>query len=312
MSMPTRERLDSCAAVSQALQEPVAGTAPVAQAWVAVEMPGTWPAKVLADQAHPWLGALEARAKVFGVSVIAVRKPGRVGRTGPAGVRALVACTLPGRTVAGELTLADPEELAELDLGQLAGGVLAPRARPLASNVLLVCTNAKRDACCAVAGRALVDELDRARPGQIWECSHLGGHRFAPTALVLPSGYAYARLTAQTALRLLDAAPTAAPELTDCRGRSCWDRKGQVAELEARLLLGAGSGPVADADALTVDVTGPDLRTVRGVDGVSVPVVVGEALAAPARAISCGAGPVTPPVLTALVVGPAEAGQPAA
>ena len=36
--------------------------------------------------------------------------------------------------------------------------------------------------------------LARVFPDEVWECTHLGGHRFAPTALVLPTGYSYGRL----------------------------------------------------------------------------------------------------------------------
>src|SRR4051794_26588365 len=88
-------RPESCAAVSAALHEPLPGTAPVAKAWVAVEVPGTWSAKVLADPVRPWLGELDARSKAFGVSTIAVRRTGRAGRMGAGGHRALLACTLP-------------------------------------------------------------------------------------------------------------------------------------------------------------------------------------------------------------------------
>ena len=298
-------RPESCAAMSAALHEPVAGTAPVATAWLAVEIPGPWSAKVLQDPSRPWLGQLEARAKAHGVSVIAVRRPGRVGREAKAGGHVLAACTLPGRAVAGALDLAAPADLDELDLAALAEGVLPLRAHPVLGNTLLVCTNSKRDVCCAVAGRALAETLDRARPGRVWECSHLGGHRFAPTALVLPSGYAYARLTSQTALDLIDAEPTAAPGLIGCRGRTTWDRQGQLAELEARRVLhDAGVGGV-DADALAVESTAADLRTVvvRN-SSIRVPVRTAESGAMPARSISCGADPVSPPVLAAVEVGP--------
>ncbi len=307
-------RPESCAAMSASLLEPVAGTAPVATAWLAVEIPGPWSAKVLQDPSRPWLGALEARAKAHGVSVIAVRRPGRAGREAKAGGHVLAACTLPGRTVAGAMDLSDPSELDDLDLAALAEGVLPLRAHPVLGNTLLVCTNSKRDVCCAVAGRALAETLDRARPGRVWECSHLGGHRFAPTALVLPSGYAYARLTSQTALELIDAAPTAAPSPLGCRGRTTWDRQGQLAELEARRLLadtGVGGPHGLDGDALTVESTGPDLRTVVVRDdavggGARVPVRMAESGAMPARSISCGADPVSPPVLSAVEVGPVQ------
>src|SRR5665647_2245316 len=45
-------------------------------------------------------------------------------------------------------------------------------------------------------GRPLVDELLAvADPQRIWETTHLGGHRFAPTCLALPSQVIYGRVT---------------------------------------------------------------------------------------------------------------------
>jgi hypothetical protein len=56
---------------------------------------------------------------------------------------------------------------------------------------LLLCNHGARDACCGSLGTRLHAELDRARSGgpvTVWRSSHLGGHRFAPTALSLPEG----------------------------------------------------------------------------------------------------------------------------
>jgi len=58
--------------------------------------------------------------------------------------------------------------------------------------VLFLCTNGRRDACCAEFGRALLGELGRDE--RVWEISHLGGHRFAPTGLTLPDGVMPGRL----------------------------------------------------------------------------------------------------------------------
>ena len=59
---------------------------------------------------------------------------------------------------------------------------------------VLVCTHGRRDSCCGGRGMDLVSEL-RRHPGfgsstglRLWRTSHTGGHRFAPTAVLLPSG----------------------------------------------------------------------------------------------------------------------------
>ena len=59
---------------------------------------------------------------------------------------------------------------------------------------VLVCGHGTRDRCCGRRGAALESRLrtGSVRAGtRIWRTSHLGGHRFAPTFLVLPTGTAW-------------------------------------------------------------------------------------------------------------------------
>lgn len=69
---------------------------------------------------------------------------------------------------------------------------------------LFVCTHGARDACCGKFGAALLQQLqDMVGTGaaadgrgvgsddgavRVWRVSHIGGHRFAPTVIDLPSG----------------------------------------------------------------------------------------------------------------------------
>jgi hypothetical protein len=74
---------------------------------------------------------------------------------------------------------------------------------------VLICTHGRRDACCGSAGTRLFQEVGGSVDGvEFWRSSHLGGHRFAPTALVLPEGTMWAHLDARVlvgiATRTLD------------------------------------------------------------------------------------------------------------
>jgi hypothetical protein len=62
----------------------------------------------------------------------------------------------------------------------------------------LVCTHGSRDACCGAFGGRLAASLRTM--GEVWEVSHLGGHRFAPTFWHLPSWRLYGRLPLDSAL----------------------------------------------------------------------------------------------------------------
>lgn len=227
-----------CAAVSGRVAEPLAGTAPVARRWLAVEQHDGWGRDVVAD-AGPELAVVARACGAAGVRLSLIR-PVR-GRGSAGGRRTvLLAETTPGRTTLTTLSCT-LQELAGLDL---AGPDLPGERMP--EPVLLVCGHARRDRCCAIDGRALASQLVGQIPG-VWLCSHLGGHRFAPTAVVLPSGYVYGRLDATAALAAMKAAACGEVEPAPCRGRSTWQPAGQVAELAVRELTGERG-----ADALTV------------------------------------------------------------
>jgi hypothetical protein len=58
---------------------------------------------------------------------------------------------------------------------------------------VLVCGHGRRDPCCGRWGTLLHVELAaRGSGARVWRCSHTGGHRFAPTAITLPDGRAWA------------------------------------------------------------------------------------------------------------------------
>lgn len=80
---------------------------------------------------------------------------------------------------------------ASAEVGAPAG--TDPRADPDVIDVL-VCTHGRRDTCCGSYGTELFGSLVKdgfdVGPGhpeiRLWRTSHTGGHRFAPTAFVLP------------------------------------------------------------------------------------------------------------------------------
>lgn len=183
----------------------------------------------------------------------------------------------------------------------------------------LVCTNGKRDRCCALLGRPLASEL-AASGAEVWEITHIGGHRFSPTLLVLPYGYAYGRATAHSVKEVLASARRGRIAVDGARGRSAWDRPGQAADLAVRRHTGEDR-----ADALTVaEVTTCPLpssgdtaahpaatgwaATVRHYDGRSWQVTLAQLPADPPRPESCGAALGTPNRFEVLAVRPLPAG----
>jgi Sucrase/ferredoxin-like len=234
--------MERCAVVARAYDEPLAGTAPVAARWACLEHRGPWPQDV---EAHPdpAVAGFAARASAAGWRFLLIRRPGRRTVAGP--VRLLLADTTTAE--ASTLVLTDPNRLAQVPLPAIGSPL---PGTPVDGAPVLVCTHGRRDRCCALDGRALAGALVEAGEPDVWECSHLGGHRFAPTALVLPTGYLYGRLDPATAVAARKAAEAGEVETALCRGRSSWTAAGQVAELAVRSATG-----LRDAAALRVEDT---------------------------------------------------------
>ncbi|MFF4252800.1 sucrase ferredoxin [Streptomyces sp. NPDC001663] len=288
--------MSTCSTVSQELDEPLAGTAATARTWLLLEQPGPWGARALtSSHLDPALGrALEAAAKGTGVRIALIRRPGRHADSGAPTVRQVYAAhTMPGRSWLRAATTCDPRQLLGLDFAALGRGehqtfdsALGGRAHtgdPLA----LVCTNGKRDRCCALLGRPLAAELAASGAKGVWEVTHLGGHRFSPTLLVLPFGYAYGRAETHAVKEVLHRVQEGRIVVEGCRGSSAWERPGQAAELAVRAATREYS-----AEALSVvrtDGAAPRWEvTVAHADGRRWRVTVAQATALPPRPESCG------------------------
>jgi hypothetical protein len=290
----------TCAGLSEAFAEPLAGTAAVAGSWLCLEQRGPWGHNALV-QSHldRELGrALAARGDEHGVRVQLIRRPGRHADTAvDRPRRVFLAHSSPGAGWLRETSTTNPAELLDLDFAQIFAGRHDDWGSPVTEPLLLVCTNGRRDRCCALLGRELVAGLVGRHNGSVWETSHTGGHRFAPAAVVLPSGYTYGRLNAHTADAVLSSAAAGKVVLGHCRGRSSWTRAGQVAELAVREHIGEY---LVDALRITEEEAGQVL--VGHQDGRSWRVTVRETELDPPRPNSCGKAAVRPTTYAAVAI----------
>jgi hypothetical protein len=238
----------ACSVLGDGLGESAYGTASMAVGWVALEQPGPW-GRDAATQSHldPGLGgALSGRLKQGGGRLVLVRRTGQHADDHHDRPRTVfVASVAAGRTWLLSGALDDPATLDKLDVDAVARGdqdaVLAslPGLSRTERPIFLLCTNGRRDVCCAVRGRPVAYAADAARPGQVWETSHTGGHRFAPTGVLLPTGGTFARLRADDVVDALDAAarqqvPAGLLGPRHDRGRSALTAVQQAAESAVR------------------------------------------------------------------------------
>ncbi len=220
-----------------------AASAPEAsRAWLLIEHPGPWPHEA-AETAQPApLTALVESAEEFGVRVQMIRRPGRrqVGD---------VRSVFLGWTADPEPFLrraevsASAPELAERDLKELAAGIVPSFGEVWDDPVFLVCTHGKRSACCARFGAPLAQTLAARHPGQVWETTHVGGHRFAANLVILPHGLYYGPVGAGPAAAAIDAYQRGSVLPDRYRGRGGQPRA--VQEAEHARLLETGALPLA-------------------------------------------------------------------
>ncbi|GHE35037.1 sucrase ferredoxin [Streptomyces longispororuber] len=284
--------MSTCATVSRDLNEPLAGTAATARTWLLVEQPGPWGAKALtSSHLDPEVGrALESAAESTGVRVALIRRPGRHADCHtPARHQVYVAHTPPGAGWLRSHTVDDPRQLLDLDFVALGAGDHGGFGSPYAGVPLaLVCTNGKRDRCCALLGRPLAGDLTASGEEGVWEITHLGGHRFSPTMLVLPYGYAYGRMAAHAVKDILRAARDGHVVTEGCRGNSAWTRPGQAAELAVRTAVREHRADVLHVVRTTGDAPQWEVTVVH-TDGRRWHVTVAQGTSLPPRPESCGA-----------------------
>jgi len=219
-----------CAERAQHRGDPLAGSASPVQRWLLVEQPGPWGRDALTgSRIDPAVArALAGRSRDGGFRVLLVRRP---GRHPPPRVRqwAVVRST-PGAERAWWGTFGDDRELLTVPVDGSAG---TPSTEP----AYLVCAHGRHDPCCALRGRPVAAALAARRAEAVWECSHLGGDRFAANLLVLPHGFYYGQLTPARAVQAAMAYEAGTVVPAQLRGRCTFAPPVQAAQHYARAVL---------------------------------------------------------------------------
>lgn len=213
---------------SSSLSETMAGRAGHARGWLAVEHTGPWARDAVTDL----LSSVLAGANLDGIRVVLIRR--RASRAPSEGPRTVFFAWSAGHAPwIRQISISSLDELMQLvplittdepDLGSI------PQLP-----VVLVCTHGKRDACCAEFGRPVHRAVKDRTDADVWECSHVGGDRFAANIVILPEGLHYSRLTPSTAALPIDAYLEGHIHLPHYRGRSSLTMAEQAAEHAIRV-----------------------------------------------------------------------------
>ena len=266
---------DLCSGASRERAEPLLATASRVERWLLVEHAGAWgpetvPSSRMSISVARALAGVAASAKA---RLLLIRRP--AGIPPEAGRRVYAVDSRPGHEQVRTCRIEVDTGLADLEppYGQAPGQAAAAGWDGVDGPLYLVCTHGRHDRCCAIRGRPVAQRLAARYPDRTWECTHVGGDRFAANIVVLPDGLYLGRIEEDEAVRVVEDLAAGLLPAGQVRGRSSLPLPVQAAQQLAREASGrwtaddlAPVGQVgAGVDAWAVRLRGaggPDLQVV--------------------------------------------------
>lgn len=235
-----------CSELARQAPSTLHGTAIQVDMWLMLEYPRPWKAKALDDNELPaevnaHLAELAAQlADQYSVKL----RVQFIKQSGSAETPTRIAYLADVRVNQQRMVrweFHSVQQLLELTANQLHEFVLPPdtASERCEEEIYLVCTNGQRDVCCARFGLPLYESLRVAQGHRIWQTSHLGGHRYAPNLLCLPSGVVYGFVDPDDGEQIVRQHDTGAVCVENLRGRSAFSAAAQSAEYFLRQHLDA-------------------------------------------------------------------------
>jgi len=246
-----------------------AATATRIDVWILIELSQTWGRRPLLDAALPppvQAALMRALTEIPRSRVVFIRRRLEVR----SGCRVYISRSAPAVWTMS-MDLPSIDDVAEVPFRALSEGRAQSAERrsdtadplpsalcaPPSAPVVLVCTHGQRDSCCGRRGFPLYDALRGHESLDVWQCSHIGGDRFAANAVVLPWGLYYGPVEPRDAAALAESVLRGEILVEAYRGRSSMTRTAQAAETFVRRATGITA---RDALRVTARKTLPDGR----------------------------------------------------
>jgi hypothetical protein len=270
----TAAKTKPCSDQSLARDDPMYGTASAGFSWMLLELPGAWGHSAFLQSPaiiDPALGrAVVRRVEAAKMRIAAIRRPGR--RPKNLRWRWFIADSKPGHEALHCGEVGHPREYLDIALDG-SGGTLST------DPVVAICAHGKHDQCCAVRGRSACNAIAARYPEFTWECSHLGGDRFAATMLVLPEGLCYGRVDSTDSADLIRLYLEGRLDNRFLRGRTSLPHAVQAAQYFAREAY--GDDRIASLSPLTVERREHQIRVVLAAEPAPIEVVLTEEMSEP-------------------------------
>jgi hypothetical protein len=224
-----------CADTSREAGEPLGATASRVDHWLLVEYPGRWARDAVAGSLIPSEAKEHLRGALAGLAhgrLLFIRRPDRRAAKER---RVYLVRSGGARAEAFRRTVTDGAGLAGIDPAAMLAGDAERVDHPL----LLVCAHGRRDRCCARYGAAVFTRAcEHAGTEVVWQCTHVGGDRFAGNLVCLPEGLYFGHLDPDSTGRVLAEYAAGRIEPGHYRGRSCHSFPQQAAERAVRETTG--------------------------------------------------------------------------
>lgn len=234
-----------CSQAARDRNEQIFATAPEVEKWLLLEHPVAWSSKALPDELLPE----SVRKHIFALTRKTQRTRALMMRQGHSKRNELLFFSVQSGERKQSLLqfgLAHYEDLLRWDGSKEVERTLGKSGE---KSLFLVCTHGKHDQCCAKYGHSSYCALRDIAGDAVWECSHVGGDRFAGNVICLPYGIYYGNVMAGDAPAFLAAHERGEISLKHYRGRSSYSRGAQAGEYFIR----SESGILGIRDLVLID-----------------------------------------------------------
>ena len=250
-----------CSLRSKEAIEQTFGTASTGDAWLLLEYARPWGARAFRESTLPQAVKTHLSGVLKSVPrsrVLLIKQTRKV--KGP--LTLFVARSRESSSSILKYEFLEYEQLLDLDLASALAGGSPSGTTPWESPLFLVCTHGTRDKCCAKFGIPIYKTIcTLVGESSVWQCSHVGGDRFAANVVCFPDGTFYGHVTEETAELIVKECYERRIVLTNFRGRSCYSFPVQAAEFFARRETGFRG--ISDLKFLTYEPLKPNEWRVR-------------------------------------------------
>jgi len=226
-----------CSALSLQHEEELYGTASRVEVFFLLEYNGSWGAKAFEESDLPERvkdHVSQAINKIPHSKILFIKN---YDSPPEPGFRFYTAVAQDNNPVLYQYHLETYADLLVLDLVEIAAGKGEARQHRSKEHLFTVCTNGRRDLCCAKFGLPFFREMSNDEVS-VWQSSHVGGHRFAANVFYFPYGILSGRLEVGKARQLVETFQRGQLDLNHYRGRASYPKVAQAAEYHLRCQTG--------------------------------------------------------------------------